>query len=357
MQPQFELQIGVLNIKTNENISNFLKSASILESVEGIYPLHKGGNNKTWKIKCSEHEYVLKEYFRHANDQRNRLEADFQFTSYAYGLTPESVPRPLVSDKALGMALYDFVEGKEFSVGSIGENEIKAAASFFKAINPPSRHQIAQHIQNASEASFSVDAHLKSITDRLKNLSEAIYKNSALKVEQDFMADLMLYWKQLCSQVVRDCAELRIDMMQVLLPLQRCLSPSDFGFHNALKLDDDGICFLDFEYSGWDDPAKMIGDFFAQLAVPVPQQYFEQFCNLSLTDFIDIELQLKRAKILRFVYQIKWCCIAMNVFLPVHLERRLFANPKLSKQSIQDEQFYKAQQIFQLLKQANHELY
>ena len=47
----------------------------------------------------------------------------------------------------------------------------------------------------------------------------------------------------------------------------------------------------------------------------------------------------------------------MNVFLPVHLERRLFANPKLSQQSIQAEQFYKAQQIFQLLKQANHELH
>ena len=29
------------------------------------------------------------------------------------------------------------------------------------------------------------------------------------------------------------------------------------------------LCFLDFEYAGWDDPAKMVADFFCQPAVPV----------------------------------------------------------------------------------------
>src|SRR5439155_21002106 len=42
---------------------------------------------------------------------------------------------------------------------------------------------------------------------------------------------------------------------------QRTLSPSDFGFHNALRQADGRIIFLDFEYFGWDDPAKMIADF------------------------------------------------------------------------------------------------
>ena len=42
------------------------------------------------------------------------------------------------------------------------------------------------------------------------------------------------------------------------------ISPSDFGFHNALRTNT-GPVFFDFEFSGWDDPAKTIIDFFFSL--------------------------------------------------------------------------------------------
>ena len=38
------------------------------------------------------------------------------------------------------------------------------------------------------------------------------------------------------------------------------LSPSDFGFHNALRGNNGKIIFLDFEYFGWDDPVKLCCD-------------------------------------------------------------------------------------------------
>src|SRR5258708_29751946 len=41
-----------------------------------------------------------------------------------------------------------------------------------------------------------------------------------------------------------------------------------FGFHNALLRPSQELCFLDFEYAGHDDPAKMVGDFFSQPAIP-----------------------------------------------------------------------------------------
>ena len=46
---------------------------------------------------------------------------------------------------------------------------------------------------------------------------------------------------------------------------ERTLSPSDFGFHNALKRSDGRIVFLDFEYFGWDDPAKMTAEELARV--------------------------------------------------------------------------------------------
>ena len=33
----------------------------------------------------------------------------------------------------------------------------------------------------------------------------------------------------------------------------KCISPSDFGFHNSIIDREGNINFVDFEYSGWDD--------------------------------------------------------------------------------------------------------
>ena len=46
-----------------------------------------------------------------------------------------------------------------------------------------------------------------------------------------------------------------------ILGLDKCLSPSDFGFHNVIVEKDKILRFIDFEYAGWDDPAKMVSDF------------------------------------------------------------------------------------------------
>ena len=44
--------------------------------------------------------------------------------------------------------------------------------------------------------------------------------------------------------------------------------------------------FIDFEYYGWDDPAKMIADFYLQPAVPVPYEYRETFFELVYKYFV-----------------------------------------------------------------------
>ena len=64
-----------------------------------------------------------------------------------------------------------------------------------------------------------------------------------------------------------------------LSPDDCCLSPSDFGFHNALVDDDGQVTFLDFEYAGRDDPAKLVSDFFCQPEIPVPLDYHATFID------------------------------------------------------------------------------
>ena len=111
------------------------------------------------------------------------------------------------------------------------------------------------------------------------------------------------------------------------------------------------IKFIDFEYAGIDDPAKMAGDFFAQLAVPVPAEYFNDFVRQCMQVFPDANSLIERAKLLRPLYKVKWCCIAMNVFLPEHMARRKFANADLDQSQIKQTQLYKAEQILKSLQQ------
>jgi len=49
----------------------------------------------------------------------------------------------------------------------------------------------------------------------------------------------------------------------------QAISPSDFGFHNALMTDESDLSFFDFEYAGWDDSVKMFYNLFCQPDIPV----------------------------------------------------------------------------------------
>ena len=99
-------------------------------------------------------------------------------------------------------------------------------------------------------------------------------------------------------------------------------------FHNAILLKDGRFRFIDFEYAGWDDPAKTVCDFFCQPEIPVPIKYFPLFEASVLEMSPDPKKLAQRIELLFPVYKIKWCCIILNDFLPVEGKRRQFAKKR-----------------------------
>jgi hypothetical protein len=109
--------------------------------------------------------------------------------------------------------------------------------------------------------------------------------------------------------------------------------------------------FIDFEYAGWDDPAKLVCDFFCQPKVPVDMKYFSSFTDSISSLSFDKEAFREKCKILLPVYKIKWCCIMLNDFLVVDNNRRSFAkqgNSIIRKQDqlIKAKQYFKEHNIF-----------
>ncbi|MDB5799571.1 MAG: hypothetical protein JWL63_510 [Rhodocyclales bacterium] len=327
-------------------VMDLLGRAGSNAKLRRVEPCTLGGNNRIYRADTSDGAFAVKAYFRHAEDGRDRLASEYAFLTYANAAAPGSVPRQYACNPDAGMALYEFVEGRPFVAGQIGADEVDAATRFFRALNAPALRVGAQ-LPQASEACFCIADHLELIDGRITRLVDVLPLSSVDVAAYVLVQDISKLWQRLSDEIRNGAARVGLDCNAPLPAAQRCISPSDFGFHNALIEQNGNIRFLDFEYAGWDDPAKTAGDFFAQLAVPVPTAFIDDFTAEILRDFSQIHQPSVVARLLRPAYQIKWCCIALNVFLPVNLARRKFANPGLDEAALKHAQLYKAQQLFQ----------
>jgi hypothetical protein len=121
----------------------------------------------------------------------------------------------------------------------------------------------------------------------------------------------------------------------------RVLSPSDFGFHNCL-VTASGLKFIDFEYAGWDDPAKTVCDFFCQPSVPVPMEQLKTFSAVRDLPSWEARALAHRIELLMPVYEVKWVCIMLNEFLPSGNRRRIFAGHHSNHPNYREDQLHKA---------------
>jgi hypothetical protein len=331
-------------------IAELLSQAGIVAVIHAVTPSNIGGNNRIYRVETSQGIFSAKQYFRHVDDQRDRLSAEYDFLQYAGKATPGFVPQSYACSREAGWALYEHIEGAHICAGQVEWRHVKQAVEFFQALNKSISRKAAQGLPLASEAIFSVADHLAIVAGRIDCLHEALSNaNGSDQAAIEFLEQLQHFWTLLAGQTEAVAAESGW-LNKSLDEEQYCISPSDFGFHNALVKANGDIQFIDFEYAGFDDPAKMAGDFFAQLVAPVPVEFYDRFVQLTMQSFPDPNHLIWRAKLLQPVYQVKWCCIAMNVFLPVHMERRKFANVQLDETGLKQTQLNKAKQILKKLK-------
>ncbi len=284
-----------------------------------IVRLGGGANNRVFQVQGDGHSLVLKAYFSHAQDPRDRLGAEWAFLSYAREKGIVSVPKPLAQDPIWQLGLYSFVPGVRMQPGDVDELAVRAAMQFIQEL------QGGAELKPASEACFSVGEHCARVGARVERL-RGIETSDAIRAEAKAWVDgeLILAWRRALERFEKQAERLGIDADRVLAPGERCISPSDFGFHNALRSAEQ-FYFIDFEYAGWDDPAKLVCDFFCQPAVPVPRRFFDEFAHSVASLSPNPEEVIHRIRLLRPIYEMKWLAILLNEFLPVAGARRAYS--------------------------------
>lgn len=298
-----------------------------------------GANNQVFLAQAGETTTLLKVYFRHPGDPRDRLGAEFSFCSFARAQGVRAVPRPLACDCDGGMALYEFIVGTPLRPGEVSAQVVQEALDFYLALNR--ERSAAECLPCASEACFSTVEHVECLQRRLQRLEG---------VPDAEVVDFVRGELQPAAGQVIAAAQERFGEA-VVAAQDRRVSPSDFGFHNALREAGGALRFFDFEYAGWDDPAKVVCDFFCQPAVPVPFEHWDRFAAAVAADLAEPETQLARFRALLPLYRLKWCCILLNDFLPEGQARRGFAGGAAAATERQVAQLRKAREALAMVKE------
>ena len=305
------------------SVSHFLSECGLSNFEVSL--LNKGGNNKAYKVVSSEGTYVLKAYFTSEQDQRSRLRNEYTFSQFCWENQICSVPQPFFADYDKHLGLYEYIHGEKLKTDEIKESHIQECINFTKAINHHKTSNQGRSLPVGSEASFCLKEHLETVEKRIKRL-ESIDENLSIDKEAKKFVVKSLFptWQEIKQNFTRNCQKLNFDLDVPISQNDRILSPSDFGFHNALGVTIDSslartsskIKFIDFEYAGWDDPAKLVCDFFNQVAIPVPNEFYTYF-NQEIADLTDNPAyHQKRTDLLMSIYSIKWISIILNDFLP-----------------------------------------
>ncbi|MFA5166915.1 MAG: aminoglycoside phosphotransferase family protein [Candidatus Omnitrophota bacterium] len=315
-------------------ITALLKGMSVVK----IERLPASGNNRLYLVDSGSERFVAKHYFTHPEDKRDRLHAEFSFLSFANKNRIGHLPRPIARDDKNNLAIYSFVKGIQPSGSDVTGAAVKAALDFLTELN---RHRDAAEddLPFAAESCFSIHSHIQLVENRVKRLSAIKDAHARKFVEKN----LVPAWKKIKGEMITEASRTGTRMEEELLPDERIISPSDFGFHNSVIGDDGRFYFFDFEYAGWDDPAKTVGDFFSHLALPVPVENLGMFARGVAGLTSDPSKTLLRIGLLLRLYRIKWCCIALNHFVSMDSERRRFAENDVEK--TKEEQLAKTRKL------------
>ncbi len=335
-----------------ESVHEILGRKRIAKPVR-FTPVQGGRNNRVYRIDGAREPLFVKTYYSDPNDPRDRFGTERRFYALLQDEPLLDTPRVWGWDSIRRLGLFSYVDGRKLRVDEIGDGAVEAALGFVADLNKRRGTRAAGDLRNASEACFSVAEHLALVGRRVERVQEISGDTPASLQAREFIARrLTPIWEQTRRTALSRAREAGLDVDRELTTPERCISPSDFGFHNCISRPDGGLTFFDFEYSGWDDPAKLTCDFFCQPQLPVPASYWSGVVDRIASDVVSNPGFRARAALLLPVYQVKWCCIILNDFLIADSARRQFAEPALAGEEAKIRQLESAERLCRVVESA-----
>jgi len=305
-----------------------------------------GRNSKIYLVRQGKRQFALKKYPPASDDPRNRLETELRALDLMTRHGIRNVPQAVAGDVRQGYALIEWIEGEAVTMPNAGD--IEAAVAFLAAVDRLRRVEEARLQPLASEACLSGAEVVAQIQRRLSRLDTVAASEPALRalIEDELCPLLSSFSANAEAGYVK--AQIRFEA--AISAENQTLCPSDFGFHNALRPPDGELCFIDFDYFGWDDPAKLVADFLLHpgmtLSVGLKQRFYTLVSDLYGRD-TEFETRLH---LLFPLFGLRWCAILLNEFLPERWSARTRAGGQTDWYEAKQRQLARVRKFVQMLK-------
>ena len=316
--------LGNWSISEVMNMANKIGNQS---EVENIVKLKGRGNSAIYKLHFFDGSKAALKMYPEIT-YHDRLRSEFESTKIFRELKINNVQIPISFDIDLSVATYEWIEGT--SVSNYGVNELKAALSFLNDINQNSTADQFKFFPMAADAcpkGLDIENQIKRRLLQFDNATKNyIELERFLKDDFEPLMSEIISWSQAIWP--SSCGYKKpIDKSELIL------SPSDFGFHNAIYSQKKSLIFHDFEYFGWDDPVKLISDFSHHAAMDLSEE-LEQLWFSGASEIYGENL-LGRLRAAWPLYGLNWCLIILNEFKDELWNRRIIADD--SKALLRDE--------------------
>lgn len=312
----------IVNFPDWRNISHYIFGREKLEelknwvtfftefNIKSIIKIEAQKNSQVFKIQTNEKKnFCLKYYPNPTIDELSRLENEYNSMKLFQYLSLNT-PKAIYKNTFMNFGIFEFLNGSK--IIKKNTKNIETILEFIIEIQKIKKIK-NNKVQNAKEACLTINELIKQIEFRFIKLKETnlVLKNIKLsKFLNKFEHVKNLVIKKIYQQFDK------IALKKILEKKYQIIHPADFGFHNSIVLND-RLYFLDFEYLGYDDPVKLISDFYWHPGMNLNTNMKKTWLFKSKKIFNYPGLNIK-LKYLLNAYGLRWSLIILNDFIKIN---------------------------------------
>jgi len=304
----------VLGSESDEEIEAQIEFA-IGDLVESFRAVKGRANSRVFMAQTRKDIFATKFYPDVVRDPRDRLGVEKSACEFLSAQGSKSTLEVVSTAPDLNIGVYRWIEGVKVSM--VSDVDVEQALEFIEHLHQTCDTPSAARLPDASEACLREE-------DLWNQIS---YKRSDLNKVVDRSIDLKKFLLEEFDPLLDELSRLTVKLFPkrdrfAKLPVRdQILSPSDFGFHNAIRKADGSLVWIDFEYFGWDDPVKLMADFIWHPGFSLSERQnlrWKARCLEMFSKDSDLPERFQQ----RFpLYGLRWCLILLNIFFRPESER------------------------------------
>jgi thiamine kinase-like enzyme len=280
-----------------------------------IHLVYSGINSIIYRIKTGKNGYIKAKYYKQKSDElHDSIQTEWNTLSYLWKNNIRSINKPVAIFPKDRISLFTYLDGVIPTKKKINKTTVDQMIAFIKTLKKISAQTQAVSLSNAKESCFTISSYFKIIQIKLKSLETSSKQTKNVKRLLDFLQNEYIpLFSSIKKYIHLYCQKKGLPLDYILPQTNRIISPSDVSFTNCI-LQDTNLNFVDFEYAGWDDPAKLVADLLSRPDGNIPTKFQQYFYKRMISVFKDDHSFHLRFLPISLLITCKWCLIILNIW-------------------------------------------